>query len=59
MVETDLETYKNRLQAERPDLSDQVQAAFVMAKQDGVTNPEIVFGDFIGLKLGELVIRSD
>jgi hypothetical protein len=35
MVETDLETYKNRLQAERPDLSDQVQAAFVMAKQDG------------------------
>ncbi len=52
MVETALETYKNRLRAELADLCDQVQAAFVKARQDGQTNAEIVFGDFVGLKLG-------
>jgi hypothetical protein len=33
-------------------LDGHVQAAFVKAQQDGQTNPEIAFGDFIVLKLG-------
>ncbi len=36
MLETALEKYRNRLQA---DLADLVQAAFVKAEQDGQTNP--------------------
>ncbi len=52
MVETACEMRKNRLRAELADLSDQVQAAFVKANQDGQTNPDIAFGDFIGLKIG-------
>jgi hypothetical protein len=29
-----------------------VQAAFVLARQNGQTNPEIAFKDFIGFKIG-------
>ncbi len=49
MVETSLEIFKNRLQKE---LHDQVQVAFEKARQDGQTNPEIAFKDFIGFKIG-------
>ena len=49
MVETSLEIYKNRLLKE---FHDQVQAAFEKARQDGQTNPEIAFKDFIGFKIG-------
>ncbi len=52
MVETALEMLQNWLQAELAGLDGHVQAAFVKAQQDGQTNPEIAFGDFIVLKLG-------
>ena len=52
MVETTLEIFKNRLYTQLADLRKQVQTTFEKAKQDGQTNPEIAFGDFIGLRLG-------
>ncbi len=52
MVETALEMRKNRLRAELADLIDQVQVAFVKAKQDGQTDPDIALGNFTGLKIG-------
>ena len=52
MAETALEILYNRLYKELEDLTDQVQATFVKAQQEGQTNPEIVFKAFIGLRLG-------
>ena len=52
MVETSLEIFKNRLQKQFSELHDQVQAAFVKERQNGQTNPDIAFKDFIGFKIG-------
>ena len=52
MVETSLEIFKNKLQKQFAKLHHRVQATFVKAQQDGQTNPEIVFKEFIGLKIG-------
>ncbi len=52
MVESLLEIFKNKLQKELTELHGQVQAAFVLARQNGQTNPDIAFKDFIGFKIG-------
>ena len=52
MVETALEMFKNRLHAELADLHSKVQTTFEKAKKYGQKNPEIAFGEFIGLRLG-------